>query len=560
MFVKKTAIAFIVASLSVLNIVQAAPQDFLDQQEQREAAKRAAEESQRRSQEEMVRLGKKKKTLAKLILPEETPSFFVEEIILEGEKSESFAWVQRYLDRYKNSNIGMNGINLLLQQINEAILEKGFVTSKIYITEQDISSGKLIFTLAPGLVGQIRFAEENTWGTWQNAFPILPGDLLNIRKIEQGLEQMRRVPSQDIDIDIQPSEIAGQSDLVISVKRSKPWRIVISMDDSGTKDTGKSQTSSSLGLDNLFSVNDILNISYNRDAVRDGEIKGTRANSFYYSVPFGRQTFSFSKSRNSYHQTVKTAVWPMKYSGISHYYNFTVTHLLHRNQKGKTDLELGIIKKTRRSFIDNTEISVQRQSTTAMRLGVIHKKYIGQSVVDIALRYQAGTHLFGARPGVTDKVPNSPTTQYSMYLFDFNLNAPFKLENLKGRYNLTIRGQHTKYRLYGSEFFSIGGRYTVRGFDGEQSLSAESGYIIRQELSFPIIKKQHQLYTALDYGKVSGPSTKFLLGKELSGFAIGLRGNIKPFQYDVFVGWPIRKPDGYKTQNQAFGFYVTAQF
>lgn len=549
----------IVLLFSITTTAIANPATLADRMDQREAAKRDYQDSTRRSNEDMVRLKKKSKALEKIELPQEENAFHIKEFVLDGDDAEYFPWAQKYLSKYNNSDIGMQGVNLLAKKLSEALTDKGFVTSRVYLREQDISSGILKITIMAGKVRSIRFKEE-LWGTWRNAFPILPGKILNIRDIEQGLEQMRRVPSQDIDIDIQPAEEAGQSDLVISVKRKKPWRLVFTVDDSGTKPTGKYQFTTALGLDNMLGLNDMLYVSYNEDAMREGEKKGTRADSLYYSIPLGRQTFSINYSRNKYHQTVETAVFPMQYSGDSTYTQFTMTHLLQRDQKGKTDFELGIIKKSRRSYIDKTEISVQRQDTAALRLGILHKKYIGQSVLDVALKYQRGISGFGAVPGVTDHMPGSPTTRYNMFLFDANLNAPFKLATLKGRYSVNVRGQFTRTNLYGSEFFSIAGRYTVRGFDGEQSLSAEKGFVVRQELAFPIIKNTHQLYTAFDYGRVSGPSTKYLLGKEISGAAIGIRGGYKHVQYDAFVAWPVKKPDGFQTEKQTFGFYITTQF
>lgn len=415
-----------------------------------------------------------------------------------------------------------------------------------------------MFDLAPGTIHEIRFADKRTWGTWKTAFSVHKGDLLNIRDLEQGLEQMKRVPSQDVDIKIEPAEQPGQSDVVLTVKRTKPWKLVQSIDDSGLESTGKIQATTALEWDNLFAINDIFNVSLNEDAQRDGEKRGTRANSIYYSVPFGRQTVSFSASNYQYHQRVNTAVVPFLSSGKIENYDLGITSLIARDQVRKTNLEFHILKKKRQSFIDGTEISVQRQNTTALQLGITQKQYIGKSVLDTAIRYQHGVDWLGSTPGATDGVSDEPTTQYGMFLLDVNWNTPLKMGKETGQYNLTLRMQQARNYLYGSEFFSIGGRYSVRGFDGEQTLSAENGLLIRNEFRLPI-HKNHQLYAAIDYGKVSGPSTEYLLGRELVGAALGIRGTMKNTQYDVFVGWPLDKPQGFKTGAQTYGFQLTMQ-
>lgn len=530
----------------------------LHQQEQQISSKVAAVESQQRSQEKMLQLKKGNNPLEKIELPQESPSFAIKKFQLRGLGAEKFQWIQEYLDQYVNEKIGIQGMNLLLKQINEAIVNKGYITTRVYLKEQDISSGFLMFDLAPGTIHEIRFAKPKTWGTWKTAFSVHKGDLLNIRDLEQGLEQMKRVPSQDVDIKIEPAKQPGQSDIVLTIKRTKPWKLVQSIDDSGLDSTGKIQATTAIEIDNPFAINDIFNISFNADAQRDGEKRGTRANSIYYSVPFGRQTLSFSASNYQYHQTVNTAVLPFLSSGKLENYDFGLTSLIGRDQIRKTNFEFHIIKKKRRSFINGEEISVQRQNTTALQIGITQKQYIGKSVLDTAIRYQHGVDWLGSDPGSTDGVSGEPTTQYGMFLFDVNWNTPLKMGKETGQYNLTVRIQQARNYLYGSEFFSIGGRYSVRGFDGEQTLSAENGLLIRNEFRLPI-HKEHQLYAGIDYGKVYGPSAAYLLGRELVGAALGIRGTVKNAQYDVFVGWPIAKPDGFKTAAQTYGFQLTMQ-
>jgi len=547
-------------------ITEAAPLDGtmkeqesrLHQQEQQISSKVAAVESQQRSQEKMLQLKKGNNPLEKIELPQESPSFAIKKFQLRGLGAEKFQWIQEYLDQYVNEKIGIQGMNLLLKQINEAIVNKGYITTRVYLKEQDISSGFLMFDLAPGTIHEIRFAKPKTWGTWKTAFSVHKGDLLNIRDLEQGLEQMKRVPSQDVDIKIEPAKQPGQSDIVLTIKRTKPWKLVQSIDDSGLDSTGKIQATTAIEIDNPFAINDIFNISFNADAQRDGEKRGTRANSIYYSVPFGRQTLSFSASNYQYHQTVNMAVLPFLSSGKLENYDFGLTSLIGRDQIRKTNFEFHIIKKKRHSFINGEEISVQRQNTTALQIGITQKQYIGKSVLDTAIRYQHGVDWLGSDPGSTDGVSGEPTTQYGMFLFDVNWNTPLKMGKETGQYNLTVRIQQARNYLYGSEFFSIGGRYSVRGFDGEQTLSAENGLLIRNEFRLPI-HKEHQLYAGIDYGKVYGPSAAYLLGRELVGAALGIRGTVKNAQYDVFVGWPIAKPDGFKTAAQTYGFQLTMQ-
>jgi hemolysin activation/secretion protein len=60
-----------------------------------------------------------------------------------------------------------------------------------------------------------------------------------MRDLEQGLEQMKRVASQDVDMKIEPTDTSRESDVVVSVRRAKPWTFVASVDNSGTESDGQ---------------------------------------------------------------------------------------------------------------------------------------------------------------------------------------------------------------------------------------------------------------------------------------------------------------------------------
>ena len=97
-------------------------------------------------------------------------------------------------------------------------IAKGFLTSQVYIAPQDLASGRLKLSVEPGRLGSIRY-EENQGdaasvgriSAFANKFPNQSGDILNLRDLEQGLENLRRLPSVAADIRIEPGEMEGQA-------------------------------------------------------------------------------------------------------------------------------------------------------------------------------------------------------------------------------------------------------------------------------------------------------------------------------------------------------------
>lgn len=89
------------------------------------------------------------------------------------------------------------------------------------------------------------------------------GDVLNLRDLEQGLEVFKRVPTAEADIQIEPGETIGESDLVLAWQQKFPFRLNFSVDDGGSRDTGRYQGAVTLSYDNWFTANDLFYVSFN---------------------------------------------------------------------------------------------------------------------------------------------------------------------------------------------------------------------------------------------------------------------------------------------------------
>ena len=204
-------------------------------------------------------------------LPAETPCFRIDHFTLDVPNSlpdaakaqgasalpmDRFAFAREWLNHYAGQCVGKQGIDILVKGLSQAILSRGYVTTRVLVPEQDLSSGTLNLSLIPGVTRHIRFADEKLRGTWKTAFPTHDGELLNLRDLEQGLEQMKRVSSQDVSMQIVPGDRPGESDVVLDVKRGKPWPVIASIDNSGTRATGKLQGNLSVGIDNSLGLNE----------------------------------------------------------------------------------------------------------------------------------------------------------------------------------------------------------------------------------------------------------------------------------------------------------------
>lgn len=454
--------------------------------------------------------------------------------------------------------LGGEGINLLMSELQNRIIRYGYITTRVVAPEQDLTSGTLQLLLVKGLVRDIYYStESDTHANLNSSMPVQKGKILNLRDIEQGLENMQRLPTTSAQMQLIPGENPGESDIMITRSQSKYWRIAMSLDDSGTKDTGRYQGGLTFYLDNPLALNDSFYVSGGHDI--DGNSHyGSKNYLFSYSLPFGYWQFNASLSSNTYHQIV-AGTPDYEYSGRSRNVNLQMSRVIHRNESQKTTLSYGINLKQSHNFIDDTEIDVQQRKTTSWMLGINHRHYFGDITLDMGASYKKGVRWFGAQQAPEEYAGEGSALSDIMTL-NASLAVPFDIAQQKFRYNMDYQSQFTRGGdLTPPERFSIGSRWTVRGFDGELTLSADNGWFVRHELSWRAPLNQ-EVYLGLDAGEVSGADSGYMLGKRLIGSAIGIRGNQFGIDYDLFAGMPLHKPDDFRASGAILGFSVNASY
>lgn len=478
--------------------------------------------------------------------------------------------------------LGTEGINVLMSLVQNILINKGYSTTRILAQPQDLGSGTLQLTVIPGRVRHIVFDRSNVGQTHVdrahsfNALPINEGAILNLRDIEMGLENLKRVPTVEADIKIVPAEQPNESDLVITWAQQKtPLRGTVSVDDTGSRSTGKTVGNATVSVDNPFRLNDLFYFSYGRDVQgydrvmtrdEDGRVNGsghggTRNWNMHYSIPYDYWQTAFNASGYRYEQAVAGVNGIYTYSGHSRTQDLTFTRMMHRDAHRKSSLYVKGWTRFSDNYIDDTEIEVQRRKVSGAEFGWTHKEYLGAATFDWTLAYKRGT---GARNALRapEEAFNEGTTRMKLWTVDASLNLPFKVGTSQFSMNNSIRAQWNKTLLLGQDKLFIGGRNTVRGFDGKLSLAGERGWYSRNEFAWHYLPA-HQAYLAIDAGHISGPSSYYQIGQSLVGGALGFRGQAKlwgKLNYDLFMGMPIYQPLYFNTASRSYGFNFSYSF
>ncbi|WP_228267222.1 ShlB/FhaC/HecB family hemolysin secretion/activation protein [Acinetobacter soli] len=498
----------------------------------------------------------------------ETPCFAIQSILLEGDGAQQFQYTLKNVMHGQNNVIGrclgVQGLNQVLNLVQNRIIADGYVTTRVLLPAQNIASGQLRMVVIPGRIDQVKFAQGTSARAHKiNALPIKSGDVLNIRDLEQGLENFKRVPTVEADFKIQPAEnndTPGYSDVMLAWQQSKPYRINLSLDDSGAKSTGRYLGTATVSLDHLLTLNDLFYVSYNHDLGGGSGKHGSDGVYMSYTIPFDYWLLTSSYSKSDYNQTVAGASQSYQYSGESELVGVDLSRVIYRDAHRKTSLGVGGWSRQSRNYIEDVEVEVQRRKTAGWKAMLDHVEYFSNATLATNLTYKRGTGWLGAMRA-PEEAFDEAYTRVGILQANASLQVPFKVGAQNLQYTAEWRMQRSNKPLTPQDRFSIGNRYTVRGFDGEQTLLADNGFLVRNELSGSILSQPHYWYAGIDYGEVGGRTAyqpNPLPGTSLLGSVVGLRGQIAPLRmsYDVFVGAPLKKPDNFRTDHYTTGFSV----
>ena len=220
-----SSLAVIISLFHAVDVAAATPgdQQLINQQERQRAVER-----QLAPPTPDVRLQEPGSFFGRIAFPTEQPCFALQHIELQG--LDSFPlWMplQKLADQAQGKCLGGKGINLLMSALQNRLVDHGYVTARVLAPPQDINSGTLKLMLVPGKVSNVRLTpDSDRYVQLYTAMPAHAGALLDLRDIEQGLENLQRLPTVQADMQIVPGEQPGESDIDVSWKQSRHWRPV----------------------------------------------------------------------------------------------------------------------------------------------------------------------------------------------------------------------------------------------------------------------------------------------------------------------------------------------
>ncbi|WP_095109569.1 ShlB/FhaC/HecB family hemolysin secretion/activation protein [Pseudomonas sp. Irchel 3E20] len=458
-------------------------------------------------------------------VPEKTDDercFQINAIELDGAQHLDANARAQLLKPYQDQCLSVGQINALLKAVTHHYLERGFVTTRAYLPQQDLAGGVLKIVVVEGRLEGLDSSALASPRELAMTFPGKTGELLNLRELEQLVDQLSRLPSRQAQLELAPGEQVGGSRIGLKGERSKPWHASATRHNDGDRSTGQQQMGVGLDWDSPLGLADQLSLRAGQDAVSD-HWRHSDNQSLYYSVPYGWWTFNYAYSQSYYRTRSELQGMDFGFDGTSKNHALRAERVLHRDDVSKTAMTLGLSNLRTRNYFEDDLIGISSTRITETQLSFNHGRRIGTAFVNLDAGWQQG---IGALDAQRDSSHHEPQSRYNKYSLTLSYLQPFQLWGENFSFDSLATGQRSEDELFSAQRISLGGVSSVRGFQ-DQTLSGDSGGYWRNQLRWRrAVTWQPLLPLVNEYGVAFAYDVGVIEGRNLSPEAREVHGRM----------------------------------
>ncbi|MCW0935657.1 ShlB/FhaC/HecB family hemolysin secretion/activation protein [Pantoea sp. RG18] len=472
--------------------------------------------------------------------PASGPCFEINQISLQQASLITSDTQKRLVAPYINQCLSLDRINQLVRAISEWYVQRGYITSRAFLTEQNLSHGTLNITVLEGKLEAIHLQGASA-RQLNMAFPTRAGRILNLRDIEQGMEQINRLRTTPVQIEIIPSTQPGYSIVNLTSTPEFPLTLGLNMDNSGQRSTGIGQLSGSLVGNDLLGVADRWFVSGGRSSAFS-DWRDAQNFQAGVSVPYGYGLLDYSYSWSNYHSRFNANSFDWYSNGDNISNRLSGSWVLFRNGQIKTGLQVGLNHYVSHNWLNETLLQSSSRKLTSLQIGFNHTQKIAGGVATLNPMLSRGMPWFDAESdkGKSDDFPKAEFRKWSVSS-SYQRPVTQKMWWLSSFY-----AQWSPDRLYGSERLTIGGENSVRGYK-EQYLSGDVGGYLRNELNYSLFTLpaigEVSTTLALDGGWLQSDKQDRYAAGTLWGSSLGLGTRNAHVSTQLSLGIPVSYPN-----------------
>jgi hemolysin activation/secretion protein len=472
--------------------------------------------------------------------------FVLSQIAIDWAGEPAIAQADEIAQTYVGKLADSQGLFHLVKAVSGRLFDAGYVTSTVTIPEQSLAQGQLTLQVNWGRIAgwkldgrmELSARERVLLGS---ALPDAPGRRLNIRDIDQALENLRK-SGREVKLEIEPAPQAGFSYLHVRTEAAPRPTLDLGVQGggSGAFHNGRDRFFTSLGVGGLLTGNDLLVLDAGGRYYAEGDKNHNYHANLLYAVPLGYTTLEMRYAYTNYERLLKTQYGEYSSDGSTSGGGIRLIRTLTRDQTSRWDGYVDLSTTAERNYIEQTLIEVNSKHYTSATLGV---RYAGRAMggamyADLGLWH--GLPLNQGAPAAIE--PDGSWRQMRKLTL---IGGWAGAVNVLGRpltVALRASGQYSDQFLLDRYKIGIGDEYSVRGYEYTPVLG-DTGAYLSSTVSVPFDLQDYGLgrvttFAGLDAGvarhNLDGVSTQGLVGA-----AVGVRLERKWVSAGVTLGYPL---------------------
>ncbi|MBI2294573.1 MAG: ShlB/FhaC/HecB family hemolysin secretion/activation protein [Betaproteobacteria bacterium] len=472
------------------------------------------------------------------------PRFDINRFDVQGNTLLAAEEIQRAVAPFIGKNKDFADIQRALEALEQAYRDRGFGVVQVLLPEQDITKGVVQFRVVQPRIGRV-IIDGNKFFDADNVRRSLPtvkeGETPNSRDIARNLQLLGEHPVKQTNVLLRSGASEDQVDVNIKVTDDKPWRGFVTLDNTGTGETGYYRLGIGYQHSNLFNRDHTLTAQYITSPTNASKVAIYGAG---YRIPFYDLNSSLDLIAGYSDVSSGNVQGLFNVSGSGTIGAARWTYHLPKWGEVEQKASLGLDYRAFKNEVLLAGVGLVPDIT-------IHPASLTYSglrrfaAAELSFFASASTNIPGGNDGKAADFERSragASDNYTIFRYGFNYVRQFRNE---WQTRVGLNAQYTTDSLVSGEQYGIGGPDTVRGYLPRE-VSNDRGYSGQAELYTPDIARRIglpdsyrlRLLAFYDYGAVqrNDPLPGEVARDGIASAGVGLRmsyGKMVSLRFDV---------------------------
>jgi hemolysin activation/secretion protein len=441
---------------------------------------------------------------------------------IEGDNPLSTAVTQAILAPFVGEGLTIDQLQAAAAALESALTNRGYSFLRVVVPPQEahgvITLRVLSFRLnVVQVVGNHHFNEDNV----QYSLPSLEmGKTPNLRDIARNQAHVNEHSAKQVRVTLKEGAVIDTIDADVQVEDSNPLQVFATLDNSGSRQMGRTRLGVGIQHANLFNLDHTLTATYNTAPEHPGEV---RQYGFYYRAPVYRLGGTLSAYYSHSKSNSGTVAQFFQVSGSGEFKGVRWSQWLQPIGAYSHAFDIGLEDR----LFNNNVSFFGTPLATDVRSRPVLLRYEG-GLDGVGYQWRHGVEYVhnirgGGSSGEDNYSGNRDGADPGWNALRFELRGSWAIS--KWVASARLHGQYSGDALIPGEQFALGGAALVRGLE-EREGTGDTGYVVSLEMISPEILPGVRALGFFDQGAAHLRGTRGTASttEHTSSVGLGLRG------------------------------------